>query len=97
LRQRHSISFFSEKAFLKLVYRRPESYIANVAHRENPSALYGATCGSFAAINRLDYKVTIWHEALHLLGLDDCYKQDNPRKKKPHCKLDGCIMEWNPP
>lgn len=80
-----------------LVYCRPDSQIANAARRENPSALYGATCGSFAAVYRLDYKVTIWHEALHLLGADDCYEQDNPRKKKPQCKLDGCIMEWNPP
>jgi predicted nucleotidyltransferase len=61
-----------------LVYCRPDSQIANVARRENPSALYGAACGSFAAVYRLDYKVTIWHEALHLLGADDCYEQDNP-------------------
>ncbi len=76
-----------------LVYCRPDSQIANVARRENPSALYGAACGSFAAVYRLDYKVTIWHEALHLLGADDCYEQDNPRKKKPHCKCDENIKK----
>jgi hypothetical protein len=50
------------------------------------------------AVYKPNSKVTVWHEALHLLGADDCYiVEDNHVRKKPCCNLDGCIMEYGAP
>ncbi|MGA1980432.1 MAG: hypothetical protein ABSG99_07740 [Sedimentisphaerales bacterium] len=81
-----------------LTYCHPDSYIAKAARREKPSTTkYGANHGFFSAVYKPNSKVIVWHEALHILGADDCYKEDNPTQKKLCCKLDGCIMEYNPP
>jgi len=85
-----------------LVYCSSDNQIALAAKSEaarmnKPPPLWGAANSPLAAAYKVGSKVAIWHEALHLLGLDDCYEEDNPRKKKPHCKLNGCIMEYAPP
>ena len=77
-----------------LVYCHQNSPVAKAARGQNPSALWGATCSKLAAVYKLCNKVPIWHEALHLLGAEDCYKEDNPCQKKPDCTLNGCIMEY---
>lgn len=85
-----------------LVYCRPDGHIAVAAKSEaarmkKPPPCWGAAKMPLAAVYSPGNKVAVWHEGLHLLGLDDCYEEDNPRKKKTHCKLDGCIMEYAPP
>lgn len=85
-----------------LVYCHKDSQVAKAAKSEaarmkKPPPCWGAANMPFAAVYSHNNKVAIWHEGLHLLGLDDCFEEDNPRKKKRHCKLDGCIMEYAPP
>jgi len=96
--------FFKEGIFKEgvppklLVYCSRDSHLAISALREKPSALWGVACGSFAVVYSPNNRVAIWHEALHLFGLDDCYIiEDNQIRKKHCCKLDGCIMEYAPP
>ena len=80
-----------------LVYCSPHSNIAIAAQRKAPHAKYGATCAFLAAVYSLNKKSTIFHEALHLLGADDCYIEDKPCQKKPDCNFERCIMDYNPP
>jgi len=97
-------SFFKEGIFKEgvppklLVYCRPDSYIARAALREKPSAKWGANCGSFSAAyppkDQLKSKFTIWHETLHLLGLDECYDENTLIRK---CKCKTCVMQYEPP
>jgi len=67
------------------------------ALRQKQSTLWGATSSPLAAVYESDKKVAMWHEALHLLGADDCYIEDNPSRKKSDCNLDGYIMEYAVP
>jgi len=93
-------TFVSEEGIAQrlLVYCSPDSNIAEAARRKESSAKYGANCGFFSAVYKPNSKVIVWHEALHLLGADDCYIVEDRRvRKKSCCKLDGCIMEYNPP
>jgi hypothetical protein len=80
-----------------LVYCSRDSQVAKAALRQKPLAQWGATCSPLAAVYVLDNRVAMWHEALHLLGADDCYIEDNPSQKKSDCNLDGCIMEYAAP
>ena len=80
-----------------LVYCSPHSNIAIAAQRKAPHAKYGATCAFLAAVYSLNNKSTIFHEALHLLGADECYIEDKPYPKKPDCNFERCIMDYNPP
>ena len=77
-----------------LVYCSPYSHIAVAAQNKKPVAKWGATCGRLAAIYSPNNKNTIYHEALHLLGADDCYIENNPYQKKADCNFNGCIMEY---
>ncbi|MCK4292909.1 MAG: hypothetical protein KAY65_06915 [Planctomycetes bacterium] len=79
-----------------LVYCSPDSHIAVAAQRKAPHAKRGATCAFLAAVYSLNSKSTIFHEALHLLGADDCYIEDKPCQKKPDCNFERCIMDYNP-
>ncbi len=79
-----------------LVYCSPDSNIAVAAKRQNPHAKYGAMCSFLAAVYSLNKKSTIFHEALHLLGADECYIEDKPSLKKPDCNFKRCIMNFEP-
>lgn len=89
-----------------LVYCHQDSQVAKGALRDKPSALWGATCGSFSAAyppkDQLKRKFTIWHETVHLLlrrggDLDECYEPYPPYHKKADCNCDTCIMQFEPP
>jgi len=80
-----------------LVYCSPDSKIALAAQKNAPHAEWGATCESLAAVYSLNNKIAIFHEALHLLGADDCYIENQPCQKKPDCNFERCIMDFNPP
>ena len=80
-----------------LVYCSPDSNIAIAAQRKVPHAEWGAMCAFLAAVYSLNNKIAIFHEALHLLGADDCYIEDKPCQKKPDCNFERCIMDYNPP
>ncbi len=96
--------FASEEGIVQrlLIYCRPNSSLANAA-RKGP-AIWGATCGFFSAVyppgdllnnrDRLNSKFAIWHETLHLLGLDDCYDENTCRR---NCNCETCVMQWQPP
>jgi len=86
-----------------LVYCSSDSQIAQTAKSEatcmkKPPPEWGATCWSFSAAyppkDQLKRKFTIWHEALHLLGLDECYDENTLRRK---CKCKTCVMQYKPP
>ncbi len=79
-----------------LVYCSPHGHIAVAAQRKNPDARWGGTCGPLAAVYKPNDKNGVFHEALHLLGADECYREDDPYQKKPDCNRDGCIMEYEP-
>lgn len=79
-----------------LVYCSPDSRIALAAQKNAPHAELGAACGFLAAVYSLNNKSTIFHEALHLLGADDCYIENQPCQKKPDCNFERCIMDYNP-
>lgn len=61
-----------------LVYCMPCSGIAKAAVRFNNEAEWGIThpycftSNSFAAVYKRGNKFVVWHEALHLLGANDC-------------------------
>jgi len=76
------------------VYCSSSNRIAQAAMRESALAKWGYTRPSFAAVYQQGVKSTIWHEALHLLGADDCYDENNSSRKKDSCDVDNCIMEW---
>jgi hypothetical protein len=43
-----------------------------------------------------NYKNILWHEAAHLFGADDHYREDN-QGARPECEHpDFCIMQWDP-
>lgn len=75
-----------------LVYCREDSTIARAAREANPDALWGAQCLCLAAAWEPNNKMLIWHETLHLLGVEDCY---DPVTKEGTCeKAPGCIMQY---
>lgn len=80
-----------------LVYCSPDSKIAAAAQRKKPHAKWGAMCAFLAAVYSLNNKSAIFHEALHLLGADDCYIEDKPSQKKADCNFEHCIMDYKPP
>ena len=79
-----------------LVYCSPDSHIAVAARRKAPHAIWGAKCSFLAAVYSLNNKIAVFHEALHLLGADDCYIEDKPSQKKPDCNFEHCIMYYEP-
>lgn len=85
-----------------LVYSMRCSEIAKAAVSSNDKAKWGLTypccltSNSFAAVYQRDNKFVVWHEALHLLGADDCYEENNPYQKKPDCDFPDGIMQYAP-
>ncbi len=51
-------------------------------------------CAVYPPKDQLNSKFTIWHEVLHLLGLDDCYDENTLRR---NCNCETCVMQYEPP
>lgn len=85
-----------------LFYCTPDSEIAKAARSFSNNAIWGIcqpyclTCNSFAVVYKLGNKFIIWHEALHLLGADDCYDENNLYQKNPDCDFPDGIMQYAP-
>ena len=102
------LNLFFEEGFVKgdfspklLVYCSKDSQVAKAALKQKPSAKWGATCSSLAAVYTRDNKFAIWHEAVHSLlsradDLDECYEPYPPYAKKGDCDCDTCIMQYEP-
>jgi len=102
------LNLFFEEGFVKgdfspklLVYCSKDSQVAMAALRQRPSAQWGATCSSLAAVYTRDNKFAIWHEAIHSLlsredDLDECYEPHPPYERKTDCDCESCLMQHAP-
>lgn len=65
--------------------------ICRSARRAEPSAEYGLArpCARFASVYDI-FTEAVWHEALHLFGVYDCYPPS------PKCKNVNCLMQYDP-
>ncbi len=69
------------------------------AQKQNPDALWGAAVTDphgivpYALAWRPDNKYLLWHEALHVLGADDCYDRSSGAST---CPEQRCIMQYVP-
>jgi len=80
-----------------LVYCKPDSKIAQAAIKEDVRAKWGL-CNDYysvSAVYESNNKYILWHETLHLFGVEDCYDQNNPHNGTP-CELDDCLMQYAP-
>jgi hypothetical protein len=81
-----------------LIYLRPDSSIAENVRRavKRNTGLdnWGVTSGHTTLVYKHN-KWIIWHEALHLLGVDECYDVKT-RIRKPDCNCETCIMQYEP-
>lgn len=71
----------------------PSHALALRAREANQLARWGANCGSVSLYYGPPGKDSVWHEALHLLGAEDCYDE---KGNGPTCGLSNCIMQWVP-
>jgi hypothetical protein len=79
-----------------MVYCKPNSELAMAARKQCPTAVWGCTVdGILSAVYKLGNKYILWHEILHLFGVDDCYLPNNPHTG-PTCELPNCIMQYAP-
>ena len=77
-----------------LIFCQKTHPLAKSARKANPSAQWGATCGRLAVVWARDNEKVIWHEALHILGVSDCY---NGNTLEGTCEKEpGCIMQYAP-
>lgn len=95
-----SLTLFSIRKRLGQVSRlfilcSPDDKIATLAKKECPNALWGVSNTQVSATYDLDNKFIIWHEALHLLGADDCYDLSKG-DRGPNCECKKCIMQYEP-
>jgi hypothetical protein len=65
--------------------------LAKSALDNNPNALWGAHLGFLSLVYEHGNRHIVWHEALHLLGAEDCYHLPD---RGPTCKSDNCIMQY---
>jgi hypothetical protein len=73
----------------------PHNKIATMSKKECPNAYWGFSNGQVSATYDLDNKFIIWHEALHLLGAEDCYDLSKG-DRGPNCECKKCIMQYEP-
>jgi len=80
-----------------LVYCKPDSRIAQAAQKECNLACWGLTnnCYMVSAVYEPNNKYILWHEALHLFGVDDCYDYNRPNRGT-NCELNNCLMQYAP-
>jgi len=76
-----------------LICSPPDGRIATLAKELNPDAEWGMSGSVLASVYGKVDRYVIWHEALHLLGADDCYQLPD---KGPCCELPNCIMQYEP-
>jgi len=82
------------------VYCNPESYIAVSLIKQAHSPSWGVTVNPVAFVYKLENKYKhgkwiIWHESLHLLGVDECYDV-NTLTRNTDCDCETCIMQYEP-
>ena len=80
----------------RLVVRCPRGNpLAKTCLAAYPHALWGLTSCKVLAVVYDDCEVALWHEVLHLLGAEDCYKLPDcgPTCKPLHPQ---CIMQYAP-
>ncbi len=78
-----------------MVCCRPDSIPARTARCESLLAQWGYCCLGLSVLYKLDNKWILWHEALHLFGVNDCYDNDNPQGPTI-CELPHCLMQYAP-
>ena len=76
-----------------LVCCQGDSSLAQAARQANELAQHGAAVGAVFAAAWAGGKYVAWHEALHLLGAEDCYTPQDPG---PTCEQANCIMQYAP-
>lgn len=73
----------------------PDHAFTQSALSNNPNARWGCNVGWLALVYHPNNNHLVWHEAMHLLGADDCYDEDDPNS--PTCELgDTCLMYYTP-
>lgn len=90
------ICFTLLKHYPLLVYCRKDSKVAEAAKKANERAIWGLCqddC-SVSAVYESNNEYILWHEVLHLFGVDDCHC--GPKKPGPTCELTNCIMQYAP-
>ena len=70
-----------------------DSRLKKLSLKSNRDALWGGTAGCLAAVYQLDNEYILWHEALHMLGAEDCYDM-SVGLRGPNCGLPNCIMQY---
>ena len=78
-----------------IVYCSEDSAVAQAAQAGESTAEWGAACGCLAAVWKPDHPGLVWHEALHLLGAQDCYCRGC--FASPTCERPNCVMQFVPP
>jgi hypothetical protein len=82
-----------------LILCSPQNRLAQLSLHYKSDAEWGITCPQNDSILSIVYNLNnapvIWHEALHLLGADECYDPDNI-KDHSNCKLLNCVMQYAP-
>lgn len=66
--------------------------LAKLARNKNGLAEWGATLGLLALVYSLDNPYVVWHEAMHLLGAEDCYDDAG----RHTCPRGNCLMQYEP-
>ena len=79
-----------------LICCRPDSEIAKAIKKKVPLALWGYMQNEcISAVYKPNNKYILWHEALHLFGMDDCYDYNRPNNGT-NCELNNCLMQYEP-
>jgi hypothetical protein len=79
-----------------VIYCEPTSNIANAIRKTHKIAEWGLTFRDhISAVYEKGNKYILWHEVLHLFGVDDCYDLNNPDGPLK-CELNQCIMQYAP-
>jgi hypothetical protein len=79
-----------------VIYCEPSSNIANAIRKTYKIAEWGLTFKDrISAVYKKENKYILWHEVLHLFGVDDCYDSNNPNGPL-RCELGQCLMQYAP-
>lgn len=78
-----------------LIYCDPYSPIAKSIKQKQPRAEWGLYHEQISTVYRKGNKYILWHEALHLFDVDDCYDINN-RNGPLKCELENCLMRYAP-
>jgi hypothetical protein len=79
-----------------LVCCKDDSKLAKMAKTYVPIAKWGLMNNEvILAVYKLNNKYILWHEVLHLFGVDDCYDYKDPYNGTT-CGLDNCLMQYAP-